>query len=78
MSETLVYTLRLWRAQSQFRAALRAVGEEHTELFTEPAAVAEFLRQASAAPPDDGADRRHADPWPTPVTNPPPADETQR
>lgn len=77
MSETLVYTLRLWRAQAQFRAALRAVGEERTELFTEPAAVADFLRQASAGQPGDEPEPGQAGPPPAAVKSTTPTDEPQ-
>lgn len=50
MSEAQLFTVRVWRQQAQFRATLRAVGEERSELFTEPAAVAQFLEGASADP----------------------------
>jgi hypothetical protein len=37
------FTLRVWRDGAQFRAVLRAVGEEQLHLFDEPARVGEFL-----------------------------------
>lgn len=46
MNEARLYTLRIWRHHDAFRAALRAVGEVQTELFTEPAAVADHLDRA--------------------------------
>jgi hypothetical protein len=49
MDEARLYTLRVWSHDHEFRAVLRAVGGEHAELFTEPAAVAAYLRAASGA-----------------------------
>lgn len=51
-AEPEVYTLRVWRHGTQFRAVLRAVGGEQLHLFTEPRRVAEFLSE------DDPAQRR--------------------
>lgn len=48
--EAEVYTLRVWRHGSQFRAVLRAVGGEQLHLFNEPRLVAEFLSHAEKAP----------------------------
>ncbi len=50
-----VYTLRVWRHGAQFRAVLRAVGDEQLHLFTEPQRVAEFLATAPATPPAPAA-----------------------
>jgi hypothetical protein len=47
MDEARLYTLRVWQHDHAFRAVLRAVGDEHAELFTEPAAVAAYLQRAS-------------------------------
>jgi hypothetical protein len=49
MDEARLFTVRVWRHGQQFRAAVRAVGDERASLFTEPALMAEFLVQASAA-----------------------------
>jgi hypothetical protein len=49
MDEARLYTLRVWQHAREFRAVLRAVGDEHAELFTEPAAVAAYLQRASGA-----------------------------
>jgi len=49
MDEARVFTVRVWRHAQQFRAAVRAVGDERASLFTEPALMTEFLLQASAA-----------------------------
>jgi hypothetical protein len=74
MDEARLYTLRVWQHDHAFRAVLRAVGDEHAELFTEPAAVAAYLQQASGAgaPPllarnggeTPAADHEAADPPP--------------
>lgn len=63
MADAQLFTLRLWRQQTQFRAALRAVGEERSQFFTEPAAVAEFLSSACGPEP--------APPAPAPAAMPP-------
>lgn len=49
MDEARLYTLRVWQHAHEFRAVLRVVGDEHAELFTEPAAVAAYLQAASGA-----------------------------
>ena len=49
MDEARLYTVRVWQHAQQFRAVVCAVGDEGAELFTEPAAVAAFLQQASGA-----------------------------
>lgn len=50
MSETQVYTVRVWRQACAFRASVRAVGDEQAELFTEPKQVAQFLDRACPPP----------------------------
>lgn len=60
MDEARLYTVRVWHHAQQFRAAVRAVGDEHTELFTEPARMLAFLLHdhdadpAPAPPPPAG------------------------
>ncbi len=49
MNEAQLFTVRVWRQATEFRAALCAVGEERTELFTDATAVADYLQQASEA-----------------------------
>lgn len=76
MDEARLYTLRVWQHDHAFRAVLRAVGEEHAEHFTEPAAVAAYLHWASGAgtppqPAPAGAAARAAD---AAGTNPPRVD----
>lgn len=59
MEEARLYTLQVWRHARGFRAVLRAVGDEHAELFTEPAAVAAYLQRAvtgAAAAPGNAAE----------------------
>lgn len=56
MTEAQIFTLRVWRQQSGFCADLRSVGAERAEHFSEPAALAEFLRhctEPAAAPLPD-------------------------
>lgn len=65
MSEARVYTVHLWRQADAFRASVRAVGDEHAELFTEPKQVAQFLDRA--CPPPAAAP---AAPTPSPGSTP--------
>ena len=60
MNEAQLFTVRVWRQSEQFRASVRAVGEEHVHLFTAPAPLAAFLF--------DAADRstQHDKPCPEP------------
>lgn len=51
MDEAQLFTVRVWWHAQQFRAAVRAVGEERTELFSEPAQVADFLWRCCAEGP---------------------------
>lgn len=53
-----IYTLRVWRHGTHFRAVLRAVGDEQLHLFTEPQRVAEFLAATPAPPAPPGTDAR--------------------
>jgi len=48
-----VYTLRVWRHGAQFRAVLRAVGEERLHLFNEPQRLGEFLACAPGPEPPE-------------------------
>lgn len=50
MDEAQLYTLRVWRHAGRWRAAVRAVGDEHATLFTEPAPLADWLLQPAAEP----------------------------
>lgn len=51
MDEAQIYTVRVWRHAGRWRAAVRAVGEEHTQLFTEPAPLALWLLAPGSDPP---------------------------
>lgn len=51
MAEAQLYTVRVWQHAGQWRAAVRAVGQENFQLFTEPAPLARWLLvQGSDAP----------------------------
>jgi hypothetical protein len=47
MGEVQLFVVRVWRHLRQFRASVRAAGEEEPRLFREPAQLAEFLRRAA-------------------------------
>ncbi len=47
MNEAQLFTVRVWRQSEQFRASVRAVGEERVHLFTAPATLAAFLCAAA-------------------------------
>jgi hypothetical protein len=47
MNEAQLFTVRVWRQSEQFRASVRAVGEERVHLFTAPAPLAAFLFDAA-------------------------------
>ena len=56
MNPIQLFLVRIWQEQREFRASVRPVGEREPMLFTEPAAVLEFLRAACAEhaePPGD-------------------------
>ena len=50
MNEAQLFTVRVWRQAEQFRASVRAVGDEEAHLFTSPAPLADFLVHATAEP----------------------------
>jgi hypothetical protein len=50
MGEAQLYTLRVWCHAGRWRAVVRAVGDEHATLFTEPAPLADWLLQPAAEP----------------------------
>ncbi len=52
MGGAQLYTLRVWCHAGRWRAVVRAVGEDHTQLFTEPAPLAHWLLQPANPPPD--------------------------
>jgi hypothetical protein len=75
MNEARLYTVRVWRSAEQFRASVRAVGEEQAQLFTAPAPLAEFLLGATAGGrTPDAADAAVVQYAPSP---PPPAHHVQ-
>ena len=47
MNEAQLFTVRVWRQSEQFRASVRAVGEERVHLFTAPTPLAAFLFDAA-------------------------------
>lgn len=47
MNEAQLFTVRVWCQSEQFRASVRAVGEERVHLFTAPAPLASFLFDAA-------------------------------
>jgi hypothetical protein len=61
MNEAQLFTVRVWRHAEQFRACVRAVGEEHAHLFVAPAPLVDFLLRGGK---DDGR------PPPAPAKNP--------
>ncbi len=73
MSNARVFTVRVWCQARQFRASLRAVGDEEALLFTAPAPLADYLLGATAAAAFDGAAPEAAPPaGPTPPKSAPP------
>lgn len=50
MADTRLFMVRVWQQSDEFRASVRGVDETEPLLFTEPAKVAEFLRNACASP----------------------------
>ena len=48
MNPIQLFLVRIWQEQREFRASVRPVDEREPMLFTEPAAVLEFLRNACA------------------------------
>jgi hypothetical protein len=54
MDEARLYTLRVWQHAGQWRAAVRAVGDDGAWLFTDPVPLAAWLRTAGARPADAG------------------------
>ena len=61
IDEAQLYTVRVWCHGGQWRAVVRAVGDEHATLFTEPAPLAAWFAQTAS--PADARDGR-----PTPPT----------
>lgn len=59
MGEVQLFVVRVWRHLSQFRASVRAAGDDEARLFREPAQVADFLRRA--AEQDAGESERPGD-----------------
>ncbi len=51
MGEAQLYTLRVWRHAGRWRAVLRAVGDEDSQLFSEPAPLARWLLAPGSDPP---------------------------
>lgn len=43
MNEARLFTVRVWRSADDFRASVRAVGQEQVRLFTAPAPLADYL-----------------------------------
>lgn len=59
MDDAQLYTLRIWHHAGQWRAAVRAVGDDHARLFTAPEPLAAWLRAGGSdapvpAPPVQG------------------------
>ena len=50
MDEAEIYTVRVWRHGGQWRAAVRAVGDERTQLFSAPAPLADWLLRQDEHP----------------------------
>ena len=48
MDPIQLFLVRIWTEQREFRASVRPVDERDAMLFTEPAAMIEFLRTACA------------------------------
>jgi hypothetical protein len=65
--DTRLFTVRVTRHAGRWRAAVRAVGEEHTALFTEPAPLAAWLLPGAGTAPTP------ASPAPTPTSSRQPA-----
>lgn len=73
MDDAQLYTLRIWHHAGQWRAAVRAVGDDRAQLFTAPEPLAAWLRAGGSdtpvpAPPvqapGDGAAGAEAEPPP--------------
>ena len=47
MSDTVLFLVRVWERQREFRAAVRAPGDEAPRLFTNPERLGQFLREAA-------------------------------
>jgi hypothetical protein len=67
MNEAQLYVVRIWRQLSGFRAAVRRVDSDETQLFSAPEQVARYLAESGDAarqesndtpPKDDGGKRR--------------------
>lgn len=48
-SETQLFVVHVWRQRSRFRAAVRRVDDDRTQLFTNTAQLARYLAAEAAA-----------------------------
>lgn len=56
MGDTVLFLVRVWERQREFRAAVRTPGDEEPRLFTDPERLGRFLRDAAAGVGQRGED----------------------